>query len=193
MSDKLEIKYILHGTIEIEKPTDWDEMSSEVQIAYMNEIMINADKDILTEGARPEYDTSVKPMALVDEEDTECEYSIMCDSWRTYALEPGTSEDLYPCDREKRIKFEQVHYTLPTHWAGALINGDNTLEGDDLDCYEAFMEEEREGKHIGHWSIKTEASEIESSFHKYHDAEPYGVLACDCFEYVWTEVHGNRD
>ena len=55
---------------------------------------------------------------------------------------------------------ELLTYWLPDHWASALFNDDPSgLENEDLEQLEAFM--------------------------KYHDAQPYGVLAAMCLPYVF--------
>ena len=75
-------------------------------------------------------------------------------------------------------------YTLPTHWASALINGDwsglNELDEEALtrvmfneglpDCVDVLDD---------------------SSFRKYHDAQPYGVLACDCSTFIFPDNDNN--
>jgi hypothetical protein len=75
---------------------------------------------------------------------------------------------------------ETCTYTLPAHWASALINGDFTgLEDDDEEALTRVIVGENLPDPIG-------VSE-EPEFRKYHDAQPYGVLACDCLEYVFPE------
>ena len=76
-------------------------------------------------------------------------------------------------------------YDLPAHWASYLINGDATSfslndagAGDaEIAVIDEFMND------IGEGAIVT-CSE-EPFFSKYHDAQPYGVLACDCLEYTF--------
>lgn len=69
-------------------------------------------------------------------------------------------------------------YWLPAHWASALVNGDFTgLEEDD---------EEQLMRVIAGEDLPDPVSVSESpEFRKYHDAQPYGVLACDCLEYTF--------
>jgi hypothetical protein len=70
-------------------------------------------------------------------------------------------------------------YWLPAHWAPALVNGDfSGLEEDD---------EEQLMRVIAGEDLPDPVSVSESpEFRKYHDAEPYGVLACDCLEYTFA-------
>jgi len=87
-----------------------------------------------------------------------------------------------------KAKIEQTRYILPTFWACNLINGENNLESDDLANFQSFLRGENKGIGEGHWSIETEGDEIiESNFYKFHDVLPYGVLACDCFTYIWSQ------
>lgn len=69
-------------------------------------------------------------------------------------------------------------YILPTHWASALINGDDSgLEGADecaLDRFISDMLAEHGAVHC------LDMSNDDIGFMRYHDAQPYGVLACDC-------------
>lgn len=69
-------------------------------------------------------------------------------------------------------------YVLPAHWAPALINDDwSGLEDDDAADLQIFLDSED----LGH------AIDVshEPFFAKYHDAEPYHVLACDCLEFTF--------
>ena len=72
-------------------------------------------------------------------------------------------------------------YWLPAHWASALINGDTTgLEDDDEKMLDLVIKAEELPSPIGCGE--------EAEFRKYHDAQPYGVLACDCLEYTFPMV-----
>ncbi len=69
-------------------------------------------------------------------------------------------------------------YWLPAHWASALVNGDTTgLDDADENMLDWVMTAEDLSAPI--------ACGEEVSFLKYHDAQPYGVLACDCLEYTF--------
>jgi hypothetical protein len=73
-------------------------------------------------------------------------------------------------------------YTLPAHWAPALANGDFTgLEDSDLKELQNVMAS------LGVSLCCACECNGEPEFRKYHDAQPYGVLACDCLEYVFPE------
>lgn len=76
-------------------------------------------------------------------------------------------------------------YDLPSHWASYLINGDATgfsLNDDGGDAEIALIDQFVE-------EIEAEGALVdcsqESFFSKYHDAEPYGVLACDCLTFTF--------
>ena len=69
-------------------------------------------------------------------------------------------------------------YWLPADWASALINGDTTgLTDTDENMLDWVMTAEGLPTPI-------DCGE-EVSFLKYHDAQPYGVRACDCLEYTF--------
>ena len=73
---------------------------------------------------------------------------------------------------------ETTTYDLPSHWASALFYGDFTgLEEHDEEQLMAFITGEDLPNPL-------DVSE-ESYFMKYHDAQPYGVLACDCLTYTF--------
>jgi hypothetical protein len=76
-----------------------------------------------------------------------------------------------------------VQYTLPTFWACALVNGDETgLDDADqasLDAFVADMVKEHGSCHC------LDVAEDEG-FMRYHDAEPYGVLACDAATFTFA-------
>ena len=77
-------------------------------------------------------------------------------------------------------------YDLPAHWASYLINGDATsfsLNDDGGDAEIALIDEIVADIDTKGGALIT-CSE-ESFFSKYHDAQPYGVLACDCLEFTF--------
>ena len=73
---------------------------------------------------------------------------------------------------------ETTTYVLPSHWASALFYGDLTgLEEHDEEQLMAFIAGEDLPDPL-------DVSD-EPEFLKYHDAQPYGVLACDCLTYTF--------
>ena len=77
---------------------------------------------------------------------------------------------------------EPCIYTLPAHWAPALVNGDFTgLDDDDEEKLLLVVAGENLPDPI-------EVSE-ETEFLRYHDAKPYGVLACDCLRFTFPCEH----
>ena len=73
-------------------------------------------------------------------------------------------------------------YILPAHWACAFINGDlSGYDSDDLEAQRLFIDA-MVSEHGQCWALSCDE---ESGFLKYHDATGYGVLACDCLEYVF--------
>ena len=71
-------------------------------------------------------------------------------------------------------KWEAKMLDIPSHWLSALINGDESgLDDPDLRNLNRF----EAGELADGWTVSN--YEEEGSFMKYHDAQPYGVLACD--------------
>lgn len=80
------------------------------------------------------------------------------------------------------MAFETIDFILPAHWAPALINGDVTgMEDDEIAILDRIEMDFRNGSPFT-WQVM----EDEPSFVTYHDARPYGVLACDCLTYLAT-------
>ncbi len=76
------------------------------------------------------------------------------------------------------MSIETTVYTLPSHWAPALVNDDQTgLEVDEIVQLNRFMKGEGLGAPL-------DVSE-EGNFMTYHDARSYGVLPCECLEYTF--------
>jgi hypothetical protein len=79
---------------------------------------------------------------------------------------------------DPKSKFEAKTLDVPSHWLSALVNGDESSfdyydDAEDYKAYQAFCNEElSEG-----WSVSS--YEEDGSFMHFHDAQPYGVLACD--------------
>ena len=80
---------------------------------------------------------------------------------------------------------ETTTYTLPAYWASALFNGDlSGLEESDEESLMNLIAGEQLPDPIGIVGDNDEYGP-ESFFCTYHDARPYGVLACDCLEYIF--------
>jgi hypothetical protein len=75
---------------------------------------------------------------------------------------------------------ETSTYKLPAHWASALMNGDYSgLEEQD--------EEQLMRVIAGEGLPDPIDCSTEPEFMKYHDAQPYGVLACDCLTFTFPD------
>jgi hypothetical protein len=71
-------------------------------------------------------------------------------------------------------KFEAMTLDIPEHWLPALVNGDESgLDDKESAQFEAFCN----GELSNGWYVSS--YDDEGDFMKYHDAQPYGVLACN--------------
>jgi hypothetical protein len=74
---------------------------------------------------------------------------------------------------------ETITYTLPAHWACALINGDESgFSDEESEALEAWLNHEGAGACV---DVSQEAF-----FSAFHDARCY-VLACDCLEFTFIK------
>lgn len=79
-------------------------------------------------------------------------------------------------------KIKTYTLMLPTHWACPLINGDESgLEDEDQAQLEAFTADMVRTYGSCHCVDVSEDTE----FMRWHDAAPYGVLACDVAEFTF--------
>lgn len=77
-----------------------------------------------------------------------------------------------------------VEYELPVHWATALFYGElDGLEDEDLEALEEFTDD-MVARH-GECNV-LDVSE-DHWFARHHDAEIYGVLACDVATFIFSE------
>jgi hypothetical protein len=83
------------------------------------------------------------------------------------------------------MTFTPIEYTLPEHWACALINGDYSgLDDEESELVDLWLESTSEERGEGHWEIP----EFElAGFTNDHDASPV-VLACNCLDIVWQKA-----
>ena len=77
---------------------------------------------------------------------------------------------------------------LPDFWASAIINNDESgLEDEDIEKLNDFIEYWKDDIYISSADIPSDENAcIESHFMKYHDAQMFGILACNCCEYIFT-------
>ena len=88
-----------------------------------------------------------------------------------------------PAITSRRIS-RQFTLEIPSHWLSAIINGDESgfdyyNDPGDFKAYQEFCKNEIPENAI------LDFSDV-SIFLKYHDAKPYGVLACDVTETLVT-------
>jgi hypothetical protein len=77
-------------------------------------------------------------------------------------------------------------YTLPAHWAPALVNDDWTgLDDDDNDRLTALLTDEQ--------LLPCLSCTEEPFFCTHHDARPWGVLACNCLEFTFPAPEPEDD
>jgi hypothetical protein len=77
-------------------------------------------------------------------------------------------------DTDPKSKFEAKTLDVPEHWLSALVNGDESgLSDYECSQIEAFCN----GELADGWHVSSH--EEEGSFMRFHDAQPYGIAACD--------------
>ena len=81
-----------------------------------------------------------------------------------------------------------VTYELPDFWASALFNDDTSgWEYEDEKPFQEFCEYMAKE----HGTSEPVGMNEESNFMKYHDAQRFGVLACNVHKYTFVENNGN--
>ena len=79
-------------------------------------------------------------------------------------------------------KIETITAMLPTHWACALVNGDESgMEDEEIAQLNEFVDDMVRTYGSCHCVDVSETSE----FSNYHEASHYGVLACDVAEFTF--------
>lgn len=69
-------------------------------------------------------------------------------------------------------------YTLPAHWSVYLFyGGDNDLNQCEKDCIEQFTED--------NCLLPVLSCSDSEEFRNTHDATAYGILPCDCLDFVF--------
>jgi hypothetical protein len=103
-----------------------------------------------------------------------CEGDGACFLW-TLTMEAQVEAN----DANPGSKFEMKLLTVPEHWLSALVNGDSSGldDAEELKLDSFCSEELSDG-----WYVSD--CESEGSFMKYHDAQPYGVPACNAVEVI---------
>lgn len=80
------------------------------------------------------------------------------------------------------MTIETETYELPAHWACALFYGDESgLDDDDSDALDRFTDD-MIARYGQCWCVGVSD---EPSFTRCHDAQAYGVLACDVLTYTF--------
>lgn len=73
---------------------------------------------------------------------------------------------------------------LPEHWAVALINGDTShMQDADIAALDRFTDD-MVAQYGKCWAVDV-SNDDGGDFRKYHDAEPFGVLACNVLMYTF--------
>lgn len=80
-------------------------------------------------------------------------------------------------------ELQTTAYTLPAHWASILINHDYTGTSDEVEQEISNFIDGEFGESL--FCTVSLTNDSEPEFRKYHDAHPYGVLACDCLDYTF--------
>ena len=90
-SDKLKLKYLVHGTIEVDTPDGWDKMSDKEKQYYADMEMNRKSDHELVEGLRDSsvygqvWDETPDVCAIIDPLDEEDEYTMLSKTWYGFA------------------------------------------------------------------------------------------------------------
>lgn len=77
---------------------------------------------------------------------------------------------------------QTVQYILPIHWACALVNGDETgIDDTDQAALDTFIADMVQKYGSCHCIDVID----DEGFMRYHDAQPYGVLACMASTFIF--------
>lgn len=77
---------------------------------------------------------------------------------------------------------QTVIRTLPSHWASALVNGDESgLENEDIEALNAFCES-MIAQYGSYYCVDVSEDE---QFMRWHDAEWFGVGACQVADFTF--------
>ena len=89
---------------------------------------------------------------------------------------------------KRRYAMKTVTYELPDFWATALFYDDTSgFEYEDEKPFQEFCEYMAKE----HGTSEPVDMDDEPSFMKYHDAQRFGVLACNVHKYTFIENNGN--
>jgi len=69
-------------------------------------------------------------------------------------------------------------YLIPDFYLSYIFNGDDSgLNQEEKEAFDKFAQDKT--KNLKAWHFACDDPH-DSSFHKWHDMTPYGILACDC-------------
>lgn len=79
-------------------------------------------------------------------------------------------------------KFEPITLSIPTHWIAPVLYGDTSgLDDAETVAFNRWLADTV--REVGHGKCPLIGTINDNEyFARYHDAEPYGVLACMCYD-----------
>lgn len=79
-------------------------------------------------------------------------------------------------------RFESLTLSIPAHWIAPVLYGDTSgLNEAETAAFGRWLKDTIED--VGHGKCPLIGTiKDEPYFARYHDAQPYGVLACDCYD-----------
>jgi len=78
---------------------------------------------------------------------------------------------------------QEKMYTLPVHWASAMVNGDTSgFDDREQAQYDAFCRDMDKQYLVWHC---VDVFDESTNFLRFHDAHTYGVLACDAAPFMF--------
>lgn len=96
---------------------------------------------------------------------------------------------MFLAERKGDLAMDTIEYILPIDFASALINGDYSgLDHQDVNALDRFLKDISNEFDAVMVCIDVEESDSDGSegFLKYHDLQPYGILAAPCSKYTFS-------
>lgn len=113
MREKIEIKYLVSGTVSVDKPAKWEGMSDEDKRNWADKQLEESSDSDLVEGLMDSgytdkiWDETPEVSAIVDPTDDNYEYSLLTKTWCNYVYGSCGIGRLV-CDSNRLVRAEEL-------------------------------------------------------------------------------------